>query len=194
MDCNKQRRTFSILAVALALFLSACANNSYDAVPVAPQVAHEMPSSASQLGTPNDESALDNIITSDLRSPTGEAETAARSGPSISDTVSAATLIKQSRDAYSGSCACPYDVDTAGRKCGARSAYSRGGGASPLCYPSDLKGEQIKAKAIGNASACGGSYYGATSCITGLPRTTYVSGYYRKNGTYVQPYYRSSRR
>ncbi|TCK30138.1 hypothetical protein EV667_0225 [Ancylobacter aquaticus] len=33
--------------------------------------------------------------------------------------------------------------------------------------------------------------YGAMSCVTGRPRTTYVRGYYRRNGTYVRPYYRS---
>lgn len=35
--------------------------------------------------------------------------------------------------------------------------------------------------------------YGAISCVTGLPRTNYVRGYFRKNGTYVRPYYRSHR-
>ena len=36
--------------------------------------------------------------------------------------------------------------------------------------------------------------YGAISTTTGLPRTNYVSGYTRKDGTYVRPYYRSRRR
>lgn len=41
---------------------------------------------------------------------------------------------------------------------------------------------------------CGNSnYYGAISCVTGLPKTQYVSGYLRKDGTYVRPYYRSKR-
>lgn len=35
--------------------------------------------------------------------------------------------------------------------------------------------------------------YGVISKTTGLPRTQYVSGYYRKDGTYVRPYYRSKR-
>jgi hypothetical protein len=35
------------------------------------------------------------------------------------------------------------------------------------------------------------SGYGEISSTTGLPRTTYVSGYYRDSGTYVSPYYRS---
>ncbi len=37
------------------------------------------------------------------------------------------------------------------------------------------------------------NYYGSISCITGQPRTQYVGGYFRKNGTYVAPYYRSKR-
>jgi len=39
-----------------------------------------------------------------------------------------------SRAPRSGSCDCPYDTDSAGRRCGGRSAYSRPGGASPVCY------------------------------------------------------------
>ncbi|RWM13545.1 MAG: hypothetical protein EOR73_28510 [Mesorhizobium sp.] len=39
----------------------------------------------------------------------------------------------------------------------------------------------------------GGTGYGAISQITGNPRTTYVSGYTRKDGTRVRPYYRSKR-
>lgn len=47
-------------------------------------------------------------------------------------------LISQSRSRQGGSCPCPYNTDRAGRRCGGRSAYSRPGGASPLCYPSDI--------------------------------------------------------
>jgi choline dehydrogenase-like flavoprotein len=47
-------------------------------------------------------------------------------------------LIRQSIAAYPGSCPCPYNTDRAGRRCGARSAYSRPRGAAPLCYPSDV--------------------------------------------------------
>ena len=47
-------------------------------------------------------------------------------------------LINQSIARYSGSCPCPYNTDRGGRRCGGRSAYSRPGGASPLCYPTDV--------------------------------------------------------
>jgi hypothetical protein len=35
-------------------------------------------------------------------------------------------------------CACPYNIARNGSRCGVRSAYSRPGGAEPLCYPSDV--------------------------------------------------------
>jgi hypothetical protein len=54
-------------------------------------------------------------------------------------------LIRQSIAAYSGSCPCPYSSDRAGRRCGARSAYSRPGGAAPLCYPSDVTPAMLRA-------------------------------------------------
>lgn len=38
-----------------------------------------------------------------------------------------------------------------------------------------------------------GSYYGEYSERTGLPKTTHVRGYYRKDGTYVRGHYRSRR-
>lgn len=47
--------------------------------------------------------------------------------------------IRQSIAAYPGSCPCPYSTDRAGRRCGARSAYSRPGGRAPLCYPADVR-------------------------------------------------------
>ncbi|BDA75944.1 hypothetical protein CAL7716_101100 (plasmid) [Calothrix sp. PCC 7716] len=42
--------------------------------------------------------------------------------------------IQPIRESISGSCECPYDTDRRGRSCGGRSAYSRPGGASPVCY------------------------------------------------------------
>jgi hypothetical protein len=47
-------------------------------------------------------------------------------------------IIKSSVASYAGSCPCPYNTDRAGRSCGRRSAYSRPGGASPVCYSSDV--------------------------------------------------------
>ncbi|MGJ4888860.1 hypothetical protein ACQR1Y_11730 [Bradyrhizobium sp. HKCCYLRH3099] len=60
----------------------------------------------------------------------------------------AAILIKASREQYYATghpCACPDDLMRNGRACGARSAHSRPGGASPLCYPADVTAEMIEA-------------------------------------------------
>jgi hypothetical protein len=54
-------------------------------------------------------------------------------------------LIRQSIAAYSGSCPCPYSRDRAGRSCGGRSAYSRPGGAAPLCFARDVTPTMIRA-------------------------------------------------
>jgi hypothetical protein len=47
-------------------------------------------------------------------------------------------LIAHSRAEFSGECPCPYDVDNSGRSCGKRSAYSRTGASTVLCYPKDV--------------------------------------------------------
>jgi hypothetical protein len=60
----------------------------------------------------------------------------------------AAIIIKASRDQYYATghpCACPDDTARNGSSCGGRSAYSRPGGASPLCYPSDVTAAMIEA-------------------------------------------------
>lgn len=54
-------------------------------------------------------------------------------------------LIRQSIANYSGNCPCPYNRDRAGRKCGRRSAWSRPGGYSPLCYDSDVSRSRLTA-------------------------------------------------
>lgn len=63
--------------------------------------------------------------------------------PAMSDGEIRKRLIAESIAGYSGSCPCPYHSDRAGRSCGRRSAYSRPGGAAPLCYPRDVSAEAI---------------------------------------------------
>jgi|GEM_PF-1366209 len=52
-------------------------------------------------------------------------------------------IIKQSLESYAGSCPCPYNYDRAGRRCGKRSAYSKPGGYSPICYDSDVSEQRL---------------------------------------------------
>jgi hypothetical protein len=59
----------------------------------------------------------------------------------------AAIIVQASRDQYHAGgrpCACPDDTMRNGRACGGRSAYSRPGGAAPLCYPSDVTAAMIE--------------------------------------------------
>ncbi len=53
-------------------------------------------------------------------------------------------LIDQSIASYSGRCPCPYNTMKNGHSCGGRSAYSRPGGRSPLCYPKDISDEMVR--------------------------------------------------
>ena len=53
-------------------------------------------------------------------------------------------IIRESIAAYPGTCACPYNTDRAGHRCGRRSAYSRPGGYSPVCYDNDVTKPMIE--------------------------------------------------
>lgn len=53
-------------------------------------------------------------------------------------------IIRESMQGYSGNCPCPENRDRAGRRCGARSAWSRAGGARPICYASDVTEAMIE--------------------------------------------------
>lgn len=64
--------------------------------------------------------------------------------PALSIAAIAQRLIAESRASYPGSCACPYDTDRGGRRCGARSAYSRPGGYAPICYESDVTAQMVE--------------------------------------------------
>jgi hypothetical protein len=59
----------------------------------------------------------------------------------------AALLVQASRQAYYASgrpCACPDDSMRNGARCGNRSAYSKPGGAEPLCYETDVTTAMIE--------------------------------------------------
>lgn len=53
-------------------------------------------------------------------------------------------IIAESITSYRGNCPCPYKRDRAGHRCGARSAYSRPGGASPICYERDITQKMVE--------------------------------------------------
>jgi len=45
---------------------------------------------------------------------------------------------------YPGNCPCPYNRASNGSRCGGRSAYSRAGGYSPLCYDRDVTDDMVR--------------------------------------------------
>lgn len=48
-------------------------------------------------------------------------------------------------------CACPADQTRNGQRCGGRSAWSKAGGARPLCFPSDVTPDMISAYRVSKA-------------------------------------------
>lgn len=62
----------------------------------------------------------------------------------VSDEQIKQSIIEQSISTYPGTCACPYNSTRNGRLCGGRSAWSRAGGYSPICYKKEVTPEMIK--------------------------------------------------
>src|SRR5262245_46317271 len=54
-------------------------------------------------------------------------------------------IVAQSLRSYPGNCPCPYNVDRAGRQCGKRSAWSKPGGYSPICFVTEVSEAQVRA-------------------------------------------------
>ena len=67
----------------------------------------------------------------------------AQAKPALTDEHIIQQIIQQSIAAYPGNCPCPYNLAVNGSRCGRRSAYSKPGGASPICYPEDVTPEMI---------------------------------------------------
>ena len=64
---------------------------------------------------------------------------------SLDDSAIRAAIIADSLRSYPGNCPCPYNTDRAGRQCGGRSAWSRRGGYSPICYAHEISDESVRA-------------------------------------------------
>ena len=73
------------------------------------------------------------------------ASVAAQGRASLTDAQVKAAIVKASIASYSGACPCPFNTDSRGRRCGARSAYGRPGGRSPVCYVEDVTPKMVKA-------------------------------------------------
>lgn len=72
----------------------------------------------------------------------------------LDDVAIAALIIAGSIAAYKAMgrpCACPSDLTRNGQRCGGRSAWSKPGGARPLCFPSDVTPDMISAYRVTKA-------------------------------------------
>lgn len=65
--------------------------------------------------------------------------------PLLSESLIIQRLIAASIASYPGACPCPESRDRAGRRCGNRSAWAKGGGYAPLCYTNDITPAMITA-------------------------------------------------
>lgn len=53
-------------------------------------------------------------------------------------------MIEESISRYPGPCPCPYFRDSRNYRCGGRSAWSKPGGYSPLCFPTDISADMVR--------------------------------------------------
>lgn len=110
-----------------------------------PSSPTEIESGRTGLSSPPDEARQPNLDFDQLAIIEPQTDAAARiPKPELSDTSIRQELIRRSIASYPGSCPCPYNVDRGGRRCGGRSAYSRLGGYSPMCYESDVSQAMVE--------------------------------------------------
>lgn len=53
-------------------------------------------------------------------------------------------IIDDSIASYPGTCACPFNRARNGSSCGRRSAWSKAGGYSPICYKKEVTQDRVK--------------------------------------------------
>ncbi len=95
--------------------------------------------------TPNSSSATS--AKADLLDKSSRPDTKRKTEVALTAAAIAASIVQESRAQYHAGgrpCACPDDTMRNGHACGGRSAYSRPGGASPLCYASDVTAAMIE--------------------------------------------------
>ena len=63
----------------------------------------------------------------------------------LSDGEVRSRVVAESIATYAGNCPCPFSENAAGRRCGDNSAWSKRGGAVPLCYPDDVTDDRVRA-------------------------------------------------
>jgi hypothetical protein len=66
-------------------------------------------------------------------------------GDQLTDDQVKQAIIAESIASYPGSCPCPYNRAVNGSKCGKRSAWSKVGGYSPICYSEEVTEAMVAA-------------------------------------------------
>jgi len=62
----------------------------------------------------------------------------------LTEAAVAQLIIEESISSYHGNCPCPYNSARNGSRCDKRSAYSRAGGYSPLCFKEDVSKDMVQ--------------------------------------------------
>jgi hypothetical protein len=130
-------------AAGLMILLGACSTAADQAASTDADRAGFVPSApAEKSGEPPIVTAGDLVQQRDVPAPAAESAKA-KPAPSKFELSAGqvAALIAQSRAEFSGECPCPYDEDKSGASCGKRSAYSKTGASTVLCYPKDVLGQ-----------------------------------------------------
>ena len=107
-------------------------------------VAFYSPTAPAPVPTPS--STLTPAPKADLPDKSARQDTKRKVEAALTAAAIAVIIVQASRAQYHAEgkpCACPDDSMRNGRACGGRSAYSRPGGAAPLCYPSDVTAAMI---------------------------------------------------
>ena len=63
---------------------------------------------------------------------------------SMTDQQVKSRIIQESIASYRGNCPCPYNLARNGSRCGKRSAWSRPGEYSPICFETDVTDEMVR--------------------------------------------------
>lgn len=69
---------------------------------------------------------------------------AASARATLSDEEIKQQIIRNSIASYPGRCPCPYNTMRNGNSCGGRSAYSKPGRRSPICYQTDVTPQMMQ--------------------------------------------------
>jgi hypothetical protein len=132
---------------AMVAFSVGRQNVSSSSAPVAAMISPPMLMAQVTVPAPNSSSSPTPSAKADLSDKPPRPDNKRKVEAALTAAAIAAIIVQASRDQYHATgrpCACPDDTMRNGRACGNTSAYSRPGGAEPLCYPTDVTTTMIE--------------------------------------------------